>query len=74
MTRSLAARACELGRIESNRQVAEEAREVRVGDVLQVRNDSGIFPAEILVLSKMRGPAETHGRSTVRQRRAGRCD
>ena len=56
-TRSLAARACELGRIESNGQPAKPSREVRVGDLLQVKNDSGDFHVEVLILSEMRGPA-----------------
>jgi ribosome-associated heat shock protein Hsp15 len=56
-TRSLAARACELGRIESNRQSAKASREVRVGDLLQVKNDGGDFQVEVLVLSETRGPA-----------------
>ena len=56
-TRSLAARACELGRIESNGQQAKAAREVRLGDLLQVKNDGGDFQVEVLVLSEMRGPA-----------------
>jgi len=56
-TRSLAAKACELGRIESNGQSAKPAREVRVGDWLQVKNDSGDFRLEVLDLSEMRGPA-----------------
>jgi ribosome-associated heat shock protein Hsp15 len=56
-TRSLAGRACELGRIDSNGQHAKPAREVRVGDLLQIRNDSGDFQVEVLVLSEMRGPA-----------------
>jgi len=56
-TRALAARACELGRIESNRQPAKASREVRVGDMLQVKNDSGTFEVEVLILSEMRGPA-----------------
>ena len=56
-TRSLAARACELGRIEFNGQVAKAAREVRVGDRLQVKNDGGDFQLEVLALSEMRGPA-----------------
>ncbi len=56
-TRSLAARACELGRIESNGQPAKAAREVRTGDLLQVKNDSGDFRVEVLGLSEMRGPA-----------------
>jgi ribosome-associated heat shock protein Hsp15 len=56
-TRSLAARACELGRIMSNGQRARSSREVRVGDLLQVRNDTGDFQIEVLLLSEMRGPA-----------------
>jgi ribosome-associated heat shock protein Hsp15 len=56
-TRALAARACELGRIRSNGQLAKAAREVRVGDLLQVTNDSGDFQVEVLLLSEMRGPA-----------------
>ncbi len=56
-TRSLAARACELGRIESNGQRVKASREVRAGDLLQVKNDSGDFQIEVLALSEMRGPA-----------------
>jgi ribosome-associated heat shock protein Hsp15 len=56
-TRSLAARACDLGRIEFNGQPAKPSREVRVGDLLQVRNDGGNFQVQVLVLSEMRGPA-----------------
>ncbi len=56
-TRSLAARACELGRIESNGQVVKPAREVRVGDLLRIKNPSGEFQVEVLGLSEMRGPA-----------------
>jgi len=56
-TRSLAARACELGRIESNGQPAKAAREVKTGDMLRVKNDSGDFEVEVLALSEMRGPA-----------------
>jgi ribosome-associated heat shock protein Hsp15 len=56
-TRSIAARACELGRIESNGQPAKPARDVRTGDMLRVKNDSGEFHVEVLGLSEMRGPA-----------------
>jgi len=56
-TRSLATRACDLGRIESNGQPAKAAREVRVGDLLRVKNDGGEFQVEVLLLSEMRGPA-----------------
>jgi ribosome-associated heat shock protein Hsp15 len=56
-TRALAARACELGRIQSNGQGAKAAREVRAGDLLRVKTDGGEFEAEVLGLSEMRGPA-----------------
>jgi ribosome-associated heat shock protein Hsp15 len=56
-TRTLAARACELGRIEANGQGAKPAREVRAGDVLRVKNEGGEFQVEVLALSEMRGPA-----------------
>ena len=56
-TRSLSAKACELGRIESNGQPVKPAREVHVGDWLQVKNPSGTFQVEVLGLSEMRGPA-----------------
>lgn len=56
-TRSLAARACELGRIQSNGQPVKPAREVRMGDMLQVTNDSGDFQVQVLLLSEVRGPA-----------------
>jgi ribosome-associated heat shock protein Hsp15 len=56
-TRSLAARACELGRIQSNGQPAKAAREVRVGDMLCVTTAGGDFQVEVLLLSDVRGPA-----------------
>jgi ribosome-associated heat shock protein Hsp15 len=56
-TRSLAARACDLGRIEANGQPAKPAREVRAGDLISVKNDAGEFQIEVLDLSAMRGPA-----------------
>ncbi len=56
-TRALAARACELGRIQSNGQPAKAAREVRIGDVLRVTNNGGDFQVEVLLLSDVRGPA-----------------
>jgi ribosome-associated heat shock protein Hsp15 len=55
-TRPLAKKACELGRILSNGQVAKAAREVRVGDRLRVTNEGGDFQVEVLVLSEVRGP------------------
>jgi ribosome-associated heat shock protein Hsp15 len=56
-TRTLARRACDLGRVECNGQRAKAAREVRAGDLLHVKNDGGDFQLEVLALSEMRGPA-----------------
>jgi ribosome-associated heat shock protein Hsp15 len=56
-TRALAKRACELGRIESNGQLAKPAREVRVGDRLRVTTDGGDYQVEVLQVSAVRGPA-----------------
>jgi ribosome-associated heat shock protein Hsp15 len=56
-TRSLAAKACELGRIQSNGQPAKAARNVHIGDMLQVSNPGGDFQVEVLLLSEVRGPA-----------------
>lgn len=56
-TRSLAARACDLGRIQSNDQPAKPARDVRIGDMLRVTNGGGDFEVEVLLLSEVRGPA-----------------
>jgi len=56
-SRALASRACELGRIETNGQSVKPSRETRVGDMLRVKNDSGEFQVEVLLLSEMRGPA-----------------
>ncbi len=56
-TRSLAARACELGRIQSNGQPAKSARDVRIGDMVSVTNEGGDFQVEVLLLSEVRGPA-----------------
>lgn len=56
-TRSLAARACELGRIQCNNQAAKPSREVHVRDMLRITNDGGDFEIEVLMLSDTRGPA-----------------
>lgn len=56
-TRALAARACELGRIECNEQKVKPSREVHEGELLQIKNDSGEFRVEVLLLSDIRGPA-----------------
>lgn len=56
-TRALAARACELGRVTCSGQEVKPSREVREGDLLRVKNDSGEFEVEVLQLSDVRGPA-----------------
>lgn len=56
-TRALASKACELGRVDSNGQAVKPSREVRVGDLLRVKNESGEFQVEVVGLSEMRGPA-----------------
>ena len=56
-TRALASKACDLGRIHSNGIQAKPARDVRVGDMLKVKNEGGEFNIEVLLPSEMRGPA-----------------
>ncbi len=56
-TRSLASKACALGRIDCHGAAAKPSREVRAGDILTVRNEAGRFEIEVLGLSEMRGPA-----------------
>lgn len=56
-TRALASKACDLGRIRSKGIEAKPARDVRVGDMLHVKNEGGDFEIEVLELSEMRGPA-----------------
>jgi ribosome-associated heat shock protein Hsp15 len=56
-TRALAARACELGRIQWNGQPSKPAREVQVGDRLRVTNEGGEFSVDVLAVSEVRGPA-----------------
>jgi ribosome-associated heat shock protein Hsp15 len=56
-TRSLAAKACDLGRIQSNNQSAKASRDVRIGDMLRMTNGGGDFQVEVLLLAEARGPA-----------------
>jgi ribosome-associated heat shock protein Hsp15 len=56
-TRALAAKACELGRIQSNQQPAKPAREIKPGDMLHIKTEGGEFEVEVLELSEVRGPA-----------------
>lgn len=55
-TRALAARACDLGRIESNSQPAKAGREVRIGDHLRIKTEGDVFEVEVQLLSAVRGP------------------
>jgi ribosome-associated heat shock protein Hsp15 len=56
-TRAMAARACDLGRIQFNGQPAKPSREIKVGNMLRVINEGGEFEVEVLLLSEVRGPA-----------------
>ena len=56
-TRALAAKACDLGRIEANSLTSKASRDVRVGDTLRVKNEGGEFTVEVVGLSELRGPA-----------------
>jgi ribosome-associated heat shock protein Hsp15 len=56
-TRELASKACDMNRITSNQQSAKPSREVRIGDMLHIRNEAGEFHVEVLALSQQRGPA-----------------
>lgn len=56
-TRALAARACDIGRIQVNGLRAKPAHDVKPGDKLRVENAAGAFEVEVLGLSAMRGPA-----------------
>ena len=77
-TRSLAARACELGHIECHGQKVKPAREIRDGDRLQVKTEGGEFEIDVVALSDIRGPAtvahtlyrETNESRELRQKRA----
>jgi ribosome-associated heat shock protein Hsp15 len=70
-TRALAARACDLGRIQSSGQPAKPAREVRIGNMLRITNDGGDFEVEVLLLSDTRGPASV-ARTLYRETEASR--
>jgi len=75
-TRTLAAKACDLGRVEAQDQTARSSREVRVGDRLIIQTEGGRFEVDVLALSEMRGPAsvaqtlyrETEASRDARQR------
>jgi ribosome-associated heat shock protein Hsp15 len=56
-TREQASKACDMNRILSNSQPAKPAREVRIGDMIHIKNEGGEFAVEVLALSQQRGPA-----------------
>jgi ribosome-associated heat shock protein Hsp15 len=56
-TRALATAACDGGRVSCNAQPAKPSRVLKVGDMLQVRSESGDFEVEVLELSDQRGSA-----------------
>lgn len=56
-TRSLAAAACQGGRIDVNEQAAKPARLVRPGDTVRVTVESGRRVVRVTALADRRGPA-----------------
>jgi ribosome-associated heat shock protein Hsp15 len=56
-TRSMAERACELGRVQSNGQTSKPAHPVKIGDRLEIKTEGGVFQVDVLGLSEVRGPA-----------------
>lgn len=53
----MASRACDLGRVQWNGAPVKPAHDVKLGDRLHIKNDSGEFEIDVLGLSEMRGPA-----------------
>jgi len=70
-TRTLAAKACELGRVEAGHQPARSSREVRAGDLLRIRTEGGDFEVEVVGVSEVRGPAAV-ARELYRETEASR--
>lgn len=58
-TRSLAAQACDLGRVQLAGRPAKPAREVQVDSMLHIKTPGGDFEVRVAGLSDMRGPAAT---------------
>lgn len=56
-TRELASKACDQQKITSNGTAAKPSREVRVGDMLHIRNEGGEYDIEVVELSQQRGSA-----------------
>jgi ribosome-associated heat shock protein Hsp15 len=70
-TRTLAAKACELGRVQSQNQPVKPARDLHIGDLLQITTAGGDFEVEVLLLSDLRGPAPV-ARTLYRETEASR--
>jgi ribosome-associated heat shock protein Hsp15 len=56
-TRVLATAACDAGRIVCNGQPAKPSRNLKLNDLLNIRNEAGIFEINVLSLSDSRGSA-----------------
>lgn len=56
-TRTLAAKACELGRVTVNGIQAKPAREIHTGMKLRIRREGDEYEITVLGLSDQRGPA-----------------
>lgn len=53
----MAAKACDLGRIEAGGRGVKASREVKEGHLLRIRNGAGQFEVEVLRVTETRGPA-----------------
>lgn len=77
-TRSMASKACELGRIGVNGRQSKPSHEIKPGDMVKVKIEGGDREVEVLALSDIRGPApvaqalyrETEASLVQRQRMA----
>lgn len=56
-TRTLAAQACDLGRVEMGGRTVKPAREVHIDTVLRIKTPGGDFEVQVKGLSDLRGPA-----------------
>lgn len=56
-TRSLATDAVEAGRVKLHDERVKPARNIKVGDLLRVENESGVYALRVLALADKRGPA-----------------
>jgi len=56
-TRALATAACDAGRLTCNAQPAKPSRNLKLNDLLTIRNEAGDFEIHVLSLSDVRGSA-----------------